>query len=129
MQKRAALGRILALDSEIVLYDEPNSGLDPMLTGVIGKLILDFRKHMGIKSVAVTYDIGSAIRIADRMAVLFRGRVVANGKPMKYNNPWPRWFNSSSTEAPRLLFLFANRAGTILRICWILNLSKGKRDS
>ena len=81
MQKRVALARALALDPEIVFYDEPTSGLDPVVTGVIGQLILDLSKRMGITSVVVTHDIGSAFKIADKMVVLFRGRVVAEGTP------------------------------------------------
>ena len=81
MQKRVALARALALDPEIVFYDEPTSGLDPVVTGVIGQLILDLSKRMGITSVVVTHDIGSAFNISDRMVVLFRGRVVADGTP------------------------------------------------
>jgi phospholipid/cholesterol/gamma-HCH transport system ATP-binding protein len=81
MQKRVALARALALDPEIVFYDEPTSGLDPVVTGVISQLILDVSKRMGITSVVVTHDIGSAFKIADKMIVLFRGRVVAEGTP------------------------------------------------
>ena len=81
MQKRVALARALALDPEIVFYDEPTSGLDPVVTGVIGQLISDLSKRMGITSVVVTHDIGSAFSIADKMVVLFRGRVVAEGTP------------------------------------------------
>ncbi|MDR3570306.1 MAG: ABC transporter ATP-binding protein [Syntrophobacteraceae bacterium] len=81
MQKRVALARALALDPEIVFYDEPTSGLDPVVTGVIGQLISDLSKRMGITSVVVTHDIGSAFSIADKMVVLFRGKVVAEGSP------------------------------------------------
>jgi phospholipid/cholesterol/gamma-HCH transport system ATP-binding protein len=81
MQKRVALARALALDPEIVFYDEPTSGLDPVVTGVIGQLISDLSKRMGITSVVVTHDIGSAFSIADKMVVLFRGKVVAEGTP------------------------------------------------
>ncbi len=79
MQKRVALARALALDPEIVFYDEPTSGLDPVVTGVISQLISDLSKRMGITSVVVTHDIGSAFSIADKMVVLFRGKVVVEG--------------------------------------------------
>ena len=69
MQKRVALARALALDPEIVFYDEPTSGLDPVVTGVISQLILDLSKRMGITSVVVTHDTGSAFKIADKMVV------------------------------------------------------------
>lgn len=81
MQKRVALARALALDPEIVFYDEPTSGLDPVVTAVISQLILDLSKRMGITSVVITHDIGSAFMIADKMVVLFRGKVVAEGTP------------------------------------------------
>ncbi len=81
MQKRVALARALALDPEIVFYDEPTSGLDPVVTGVIGRLILELSKRMGITSVVVTHDVATAFKISDRMVVLFRGRVVAEGTP------------------------------------------------
>ena len=81
MRKRVALARAIALDPEIVFYDEPTTGLDPIVTGVIDKLINDFKKGMGITSVVVTHDMGSAFRVADRMVMLYEGRVVAEGTP------------------------------------------------
>ena len=81
MRKRVALARAIALDPEIVFYDEPTTGLDPIVTGVIDKLINDFKKAMGITSVVVTHDMGSAFRVADRMVMLYEGRVVAEGTP------------------------------------------------
>ncbi len=81
MRKRVALARAIALDPEIVFYDEPTTGLDPIVTGVIDKLINDFKRGMGITSVVVTHDMGSAFRVADRMIMLYEGRIVAEGSP------------------------------------------------
>lgn len=103
MQKRVALARALALDPEIVYYDEPTSGLDPVVTGVIGQLILDLSKRMGITSVVVTHDIGCAFRIADRMVVMFRGRVVAAGTPKEIQqspDPVVQQFIHGSPDGP-----------------------------
>jgi phospholipid/cholesterol/gamma-HCH transport system ATP-binding protein len=103
MQKRVALARALALDPEIVFYDEPTSGLDPVVTGVISQLILDVSKRMGITSVVVTHDIGSAFKIADKMVVLFRGRVVAEGAPneiQQSSDPLVQQFIHGSPDGP-----------------------------
>jgi len=81
MQKRVALARAIALDPEIVFYDEPTSGLDPVVSGVIDQLILDLSRRMNITSVVVTHDLRSAFTIADKIVVLFRGKVVADGTP------------------------------------------------
>ncbi len=84
MKKRVALARALALDPEIILYDEPTTGLDPIIPGVIDKLVNDFKRGMGITSVVVTHDMGSAFRVADRMVMLYEGRVVASGTPAEF---------------------------------------------
>jgi phospholipid/cholesterol/gamma-HCH transport system ATP-binding protein len=103
MQKRVALARALALDPEIVFYDEPTSGLDPVVTGVISQLIVDLSKRMGITSVVVTHDTGSAFRISDKMVVLFRGRVVAEGAPKQIQestDPMVQQFIHGSPDGP-----------------------------
>jgi phospholipid/cholesterol/gamma-HCH transport system ATP-binding protein len=81
MQKRVALARALALDPEIVFYDEPTSGLDPVVGGVIDQLIMDLSHRLHITSVVVTHDTRSAFKIAHKMVVLYRGKVVAEGTP------------------------------------------------
>jgi phospholipid/cholesterol/gamma-HCH transport system ATP-binding protein len=103
MQKRVALARALALDPEIVFYDEPTSGLDPVVTGVISQLIVDLSKRMGITSVVITHDTGSAFRISDKMVVLFRGRVVAEGAPKQIqesSDPMVQQFIHGSPDGP-----------------------------
>lgn len=81
MRKRVGLARAIALDPEIIFYDEPTTGLDPIVGGVIDKLINDFKQGLGVSSVVVTHDMNSAFRIADRMVMLYDGRIVANGTP------------------------------------------------
>lgn len=81
MQKRVSLARAIALDPKIVFYDEPSAGLDPVVSGVIDKLMIDLAKIMGITSVVVTHDMNSVFRIADLIIMLHRGRIVATGTP------------------------------------------------
>ncbi len=79
MKKRVGLARALALDPEIIFCDEPGAGLDPVVAGIIDKLIMDLTRKLGVTSVVVTHEMGSAFRIADRMVMLFEGRIVAEG--------------------------------------------------
>ncbi len=81
MQKRVSLARAIALDPKIVFYDEPSAGLDPVVSGVIDKLMIDLSKAMGITSVVVTHDMNSVFRIADLVIMLHRGRIVACDTP------------------------------------------------
>jgi len=81
MKKRVGLARAVSLDPEILFYDEPTAGLDPIATGVTDTLIRDLSKKLGVTSVVVTHDMASAFRIADRMAMLYRGELIALGTP------------------------------------------------
>jgi phospholipid/cholesterol/gamma-HCH transport system ATP-binding protein len=81
MIKRIALARAIALDPKIVFYDEPSAGLDPISIGVIDKLIMDLSQKMGITSVVVTHEIPSAMRISDKIIMLFKGKIIAQGSP------------------------------------------------
>jgi len=81
MKKRVALARAIALDPKIVFYDEPGAGLDPITASMIDQLILDLSRKLQITSVVVTHEMKSAFRIADRMIILHRGKVVAEGDP------------------------------------------------
>jgi phospholipid/cholesterol/gamma-HCH transport system ATP-binding protein len=82
MQKRTGLARALALDPEILFYDEPTTGLDPILTEMVDNLILETHKHRpGITSVMVSHDLDAAFRIADHVAMLDKGRVLLHGPP------------------------------------------------
>ncbi len=103
MQKRVAMARALALDPEIVFYDEPTSGLDPVVSGVIDRLILDLSQRMNITSVVVTHDTRSAFKIAHKMVVLYRGKVVAEGPPeaiQSSSDPLVRQFIAGSPDGP-----------------------------
>ena len=77
MKKRAGLARALALDPEILFYDEPSAGLDPVTSAQIDRLIMDLTKILRVTSVVVTHEMDSAFTIADRMAMFDRGRMVA----------------------------------------------------
>ena len=86
MKKRVGLARAIAMDPEIVFYDEPTAGLDPIMSAVIDKLILDFSKKLLITSVVVTHDMQSVFRIADRIAMLHKGKVIETGAPQEIKN-------------------------------------------
>jgi len=79
MKKRAGLARAIALDPEILFYDEPSAGLDPVTSAEIDRLIMDLARKLGVTSVVVTHEMDSAFRIADRMAMLDAGRVLKVG--------------------------------------------------
>ena len=81
MRKRVGLARALALDPELLFSDEPTSGLDPIMTAVVDKLTLELTKGEGMTAVVVTHDMTSAFRIATRMIMLGRGRILAQGTP------------------------------------------------
>ncbi|HSV27776.1 MAG TPA: ABC transporter ATP-binding protein [Sedimentisphaerales bacterium] len=78
-KKRVALARAIVLNPEIVLYDEPTTGLDPIRADTINELILKLARELGITSVVVTHDMNSAYKIADRIVMLHQGRIIADG--------------------------------------------------
>lgn len=80
MKKRVGLARALALDPEIMLYDEPTAGLDPITSGEISDLILKLQSERAMSSVVVTHDMRSARAISDRVALLDQGRIIFNGE-------------------------------------------------
>jgi phospholipid/cholesterol/gamma-HCH transport system ATP-binding protein len=80
-RKRAGLARAIAFGPKYLLYDEPTSGLDPVTTTVIDRLILKMRDELGVTSLVITHDMGSAYRISDRIAMLYDGRVLEEGTP------------------------------------------------
>lgn len=81
MRKRVGLARAVVLDPKIVLYDEPTTGLDPITTASVDEMILDAKRKLGVTSVVISHDIGSAFRVADALAFLYRGRIVEYGPP------------------------------------------------
>jgi len=103
MRKRVGLARATALDPEILFYDEPTAGLDPIMAGVIDKLMMDLGEKMGVTSVVVTHDMRSAFTIADRIIMLYKGKVVGSGTPDEIQNsadPRIRQFITGSPDGP-----------------------------
>jgi len=78
-RKRVALARAIALNPEIILYDEPTTGLDPIRSDVINELVLKLQRELGVTSVVVTHDMKSAYKIADRIVMLYDGKIIADG--------------------------------------------------
>ena len=103
MKKRAALARAIVLDPEIILYDEPTSGLDPVIANTINELILHTAETLGTTQVVVTHDMESAYKIADRIAMLYKGKIIAEGTPdeiKRSGDPIVRQFITGSTKGP-----------------------------
>jgi phospholipid/cholesterol/gamma-HCH transport system ATP-binding protein len=85
-KKRAGLARAIAYRPKYLLYDEPTSGLDPVTTAVISDLIVRMTEELGVTSLVITHDMGSAYAISDRIAMLYEGRVVQVGTPDEIRN-------------------------------------------
>ncbi len=103
MKKRAGLARAIILQPEIILYDEPTSGLDPVMASSINDLVINTRERLGVTQVVVTHDMESAFRIADRIAMLYEGRIISEGTPDEIRtttNPIVRQFIEGSTSGP-----------------------------
>lgn len=91
MRKRAAVARAIALDPEILVFDEPSAGLDPIVAAGLDELILFLNKILGITILVVTHDLQSAFRIGDRLAMLYQGRLIAvDTKEQLLSDPHPR---------------------------------------
>jgi phospholipid/cholesterol/gamma-HCH transport system ATP-binding protein len=91
MKKRAAVARTLSLDPELLVFDEPSAGLDPIVAAELDELILGLKRAFNMTVVVVTHEMESAFRIADRMAMLYRGSVIAVGtKEELQSNQHPR---------------------------------------
>jgi len=103
MKKRVALARAIAMNPKYILYDEPSTGLDPIMADVINNLILDLQEKLKITSIAVTHDMVTAYKISDRIAMLYEGRIEEVGKPEEIKNtrnPVVRQFINGSSEGP-----------------------------
>ena len=81
MRKRAGLARAIAMHPEIILYDEPTTGIDPIMGDIINDLIIALRDRLKVTSVVVTHDMVSAYKVADRMAMLYNGTIIEVGTP------------------------------------------------
>ena len=86
MKKRVGLARTLALQPEVILYDEPTTGLDPINTARINHLIVGIKERLGLTSVVVTHDMGTAFTVSDRLVMLGKGRVLMEGSPDEFRS-------------------------------------------
>ena len=103
MQKRVALARAIAAEPEIVFFDEPTTGLDPIMADVINRLIVSSVRELGATTVSITHDMVSARRIADRIAMLHKGRIVWQGPASEIDrsdNPFVDQFVHGRAEGP-----------------------------
>jgi phospholipid/cholesterol/gamma-HCH transport system ATP-binding protein len=86
MQKRVSLARAIATDPEIIFFDEPTTGLDPIMADVINDLIVKCTRELGATGLSITHDMASARKIADRVAMLYQGRIIWAGPVAKIDN-------------------------------------------
>lgn len=103
MKKRVGLARAIAYEPDYILYDEPTTGLDPIMSDVINELILGLQKKLKVTSVVVTHDMTSAYKISNRMAMLYQGKIVSIGTPAEIratSNPLVKQFVTGSSQGP-----------------------------
>ncbi|HEX5131388.1 MAG TPA: ABC transporter ATP-binding protein [Candidatus Krumholzibacteria bacterium] len=103
MKKRVGFARAIAMNPECVLYDEPTTGLDPIMADVINTLIMKLSDELKITSVVVTHDLASAYKVADRIAMLHEGKVIFEGTPHDIrhsDNPVVRQFIEGRAQGP-----------------------------
>src|SRR5207237_639295 len=108
MQKRVALARAIAAEPEIVFFDEPTTGLDPIMADVINRLIVTSVRELGATTVSITHDMTSARRIADRIAMLNKGRIVWQGPANEIDhtdNPFVDQFVKGRRGGPAIDFV------------------------
>jgi phospholipid/cholesterol/gamma-HCH transport system ATP-binding protein len=103
MRKRVGLARALASEPEIILYDEPTTGLDPVTSEVINDLIIETRRRHCVTSIVVTHDMKSAFKVGDRVSMLYEGRLIVTGTPDELRNcanPIVQQFIQGKSEGP-----------------------------
>ncbi|MBI5369054.1 MAG: ABC transporter ATP-binding protein [Planctomycetes bacterium] len=103
MKKRVSLARAIVRSPEFILYDEPTAGLDPIMSNAINELIVNMKTTLGVTSVVVTHDMPSAFRIADRIAMLRKGRIIKIGTPAEFletDDPVIKQFVYGEEEGP-----------------------------
>ena len=103
MQKRVGLARAIINRPEIIFFDEPTTGLDPIMADVINDLIIESAKGLGATTLTITHDMASARKIADRIAMLYKGKIIWSGtvKEMdKSDNPYLKQFIAGSSQGP-----------------------------
>jgi phospholipid/cholesterol/gamma-HCH transport system ATP-binding protein len=103
MKKRVAIARVIARQPRIIMFDEPTTGLDPIMADIINDLIIKVSDREGITSIVITHDMVSAYKISDQIAVLFEGRIIETGSPDEIRNtknPIVRQFIEGKAEGP-----------------------------
>jgi len=103
MQKRVALARAIAAEPEIIFFDEPTTGLDPIMADVINQLIVDCVRDLGATTLSITHDMASARKIANRIAMLYNGRIIWAGSVAEIDdsgNPYVDQFIHGRAEGP-----------------------------
>lgn len=103
MKKRVGLARAIAYRPQIILYDEPSTGIDPIRADAINDLIIAMKKEIGVTSIVITHDMVSAYKVADRISMLYQGKIIATGTPdeiRKTVNPIVRQFITGSAVGP-----------------------------
>ncbi len=103
MKKRVSLARVLAVNPKVILYDEPTTGLDPIMSDIISDLIIDLKSKLGVTSVVITHDMHSAFKIADYIAFLYEGEILLYGTPEEFrktDNPYVKQFVEGSSHGP-----------------------------
>ncbi|MBI4376644.1 MAG: ABC transporter ATP-binding protein [Elusimicrobia bacterium] len=103
MKKRVALARAIAAEPSYILYDEPTTGLDPIMSDVINDLIMDLQKQLKVTSIVVSHDMKSAYKIASRIAMIYEGKFIEVGTPEQIkttSNPYVRQFVEGLSQGP-----------------------------
>ncbi|HUJ03564.1 MAG TPA: ATP-binding cassette domain-containing protein, partial [Rhizomicrobium sp.] len=103
MQKRVGLARAIAADPEIIFFDEPTTGLDPIMADVINDLIISTVRNLGVTTLSITHDMVSARKIADRIAMIYKGQIIWEGPTSEIDhsgNPYVDQFIHGRAEGP-----------------------------
>jgi phospholipid/cholesterol/gamma-HCH transport system ATP-binding protein len=103
MQKRVALARAIAAEPEVIFFDEPTTGLDPIMSDVINELIVKCVRELGATAVSITHDMASARKISDRIAMIYKGKIIWNGPTAmidRSGNPYVDQFIHGRAEGP-----------------------------